>query len=249
MRKRVLRMLLLLCLVCALPMQVFAETYTGEEGWGVTFTPEEKMESNFRTGELTDLAQGLQPGDNMIITLTLKNTHPTTTHWYMTNKVLRSLEDSAAAAKSAGGAYTYRLVYTDKSGAETVLYDSEQVGGEAVSPAGEGLHEATSALEDYFYLDTLAQGQSGSILLEVALEGETQGNWYQDTLADLQMNFAVELDTTGTTTRTRNIRRTVKTGDYLDIVPYVIAAAASGLLLLILGFILVKRRRNEERGA
>ena len=33
----------------------------------------------------------------------------------------------------------------------------------------------------------------GIITLEVALDGETQGNSYQDTLADLQMNFAVEL--------------------------------------------------------
>ena len=42
-------------------------------------------------------------------------------------------------------------------------------------------------------LDTLAKGDKGRITLEVELDGETQGNDYQNTLADLQMNFAVEL--------------------------------------------------------
>ena len=62
-----------------------------------------------------------------------------------------------------------------------------------MSAAGEGLKEATSSLKEYFYLDTLSRNQSGVITLEVALDGETQGNDYQDTLADLQMEFAVEL--------------------------------------------------------
>ena len=72
-----------------------------------------------------------------------------------------------------------------------MLYSSETVGGEDTA-GGEGLHQATGALEDYFYLGRLESGEEGRVLLTVELEGETQGNDYQDTLARLQMNFAVE---------------------------------------------------------
>ena len=50
------------------------------------------------------------------------------TDWYMTNEVLKSLEDSVSVAE--GGAYTYILTYKDAAGTETVLYSSEVVGGE-----------------------------------------------------------------------------------------------------------------------
>ena len=42
------------------------------------------------------------------------------------------------------------------------------------------LHEATDALEDFFYLDSQTTGQQGTIRLRVSLDGETQGNSYQN---------------------------------------------------------------------
>lgn len=187
--------LFLLCglfLVRALPAH--AETFYGDETWNVTFTGENQMVSSFKTSDINDVVSGMQPGDNVIITLSLKNDNGTSTDWYMKNEVLYSLEDRSANGQTKGGAYTYRLSYrSNQGGEENVLFDSDTVGGEDVSAAGEGLKEATSSLKEYFYLDTLAQNQSGVITLEVALDGETQGNDYQDTLADLQMEFAVEL--------------------------------------------------------
>ena len=44
-------------------------------------------------------------------------------------------------------------------------------------------------MEDYFYLDRLDKNETGTVELEVGLEGETQGNAYQNTLAKLQLNF------------------------------------------------------------
>lgn len=182
-------------LVPALP--VCAETYYGDDGWNVVFTSESSMESSFRTADINDVVGGMQPGDNVIITLDLKNENQTATDWYMRNEVLYSLEDRSANRETGGGAYTYRLAYTDKNGEVETLFDSDTVGGESaadtISRMGEGLKGATNALKDYFYLDTLEQGAGGVITLEVALDGETQGNDYQNTLADLQMNFAVEL--------------------------------------------------------
>ena len=125
--------------------------------------------------------------------------------------------------------------------------------------------------------------------MRVGLDGETLGNDYQDTLADLQMDFAVELNTPekdepkkpdkpvnpdepekkkpvnpeedekkkkvveeeekivkkSTTTETTN--HTVKTGDYTNTVPYLVAAGISGLVLLALA-IYSLHERNRQRG-
>ena len=194
MKRIWMALLLILCLTFGMTQSVSAETFYGNSDWRVTFTGEKKMESNFRTADLNEAVGGLQPGDNIIFTMNLSNANETATDWYMTNEVLYSLEDRSANGQTKGGAYTYRLSYqSSQGGEENVLFDSDTVGGENVSAAGEGLKEATSSLKEYFYLDTLSQSQSGVITLEVALDGETQGNDYQDTLADLQMEFAVEL--------------------------------------------------------
>ncbi|MCI8465711.1 MAG: sortase B protein-sorting domain-containing protein [Lachnospiraceae bacterium] len=258
MRKKGIGLLLALALFsgCLLPAR--AETFYGDKDWHVDFTAEEEMESNFKTSDLDEVVSGLQPGDNILITLALENSHKETTDWYMTNKVLYSLEDRSANSATGGGAYTYRLTYQDKAGTETVLFDSETVGGDTVSAAGEGLHAATDALKDYFYLDTLESGQKGTITLEVALDGETQGNDYQDTLADLQMNFAVELredtpaepQTPGTPRKETGKSGLIKTGDESQPVFLAVLMTGSGLLLLLFCVFQWKegRRRKKEEG-
>ncbi len=165
------------------------ETYQDSGGWSVEFTGNQ-LKSNFKPLDLVDAIYGLQPGDSITVNLMLSNADRSKTDWYMSNQVISSLEDSQKEAK--GGAYTYQLSYTDSKGVITALYDSENVGGEKDSSTGPGLHEATDGLEEFFYLDRLAYGGSGQITLKVALDGETQGNAYQDALADLQMRFAVE---------------------------------------------------------
>ena len=180
----------------AMVLPVHAETFYGDDSWSVVFNAERQMVSTFSTSDINDVVGGMQPGDNVIVTLKLKNDNPTATDWYMQNEVLYSLEDRSANKETGGGAYTYRLTYTDHTGEVQTLFDSDTVGGEnetTVEDTLEGLHGATSALKDFFYLDTVRNGEGGVITLEVALDGETQGNSYQDTLADLQMNFAVEL--------------------------------------------------------
>ena len=255
----------------AIPAQ--AETYYGDENWKVAFNSEDKMESSFSTADINDVIGGMQPGDNVIITLNLKNENRTTTDWYMRNEVLYSLEDRSTNKETSGGAYTYRLVYTDKDGEVNTLFDSDTVGGESaddtINRMGEGLKSATNALKDYFYLDTLAKGAGGVVTLEVALDGETQGNHYQDTLADLQMDFAVELrdtprggggggggtpdtpgtpntpDTPGSTTSRTGV---VRTGDDNQIVLFSVISGVTGLLLLLYCIYNLRayRKRREE---
>ena len=182
----------------------------------------------------------------------------------MTNEVIKTLEDTREADALSGGAYTYILIYKNNSGDEKTLFSSDMVSGDDVSPAGEGLHEATDALDEWFYLDTLGKDDGGVLTLRVALDGETQGNDYQDTLAELQMQFAVELRKPGENPppepdkpdkkkKTRLVgggskRGKVKTGDYTNYIPYLVAAAVSGLAFLLLAIYSLRERRRQRGG-
>ena len=186
-RKMVAPVLALLLAVT--PVTVHAQDYMGKDGWTVTFDGK-GMTSTFKNAEIDDAVYALEPGDTVELHLSLTNGDSNSSDWYMTNEVLNSLEDAKSVAE--GGAYTYVLTYIRPDGTKNVLYDSTQVGGETKSASGQGLHQATGSLKNYFYLDQLEAGKSGQITLKVGLEGETQGNAYQNTLAKLQMNFAVE---------------------------------------------------------
>lgn len=271
MKKKILGMLALTAMLAASTMTASAETIEGEKDWSVSFTDKNKMVSNFTTADLNEIVSGMQPGDEAIFEIALTNKNSKKTDWYMSNKVLYSLEDRSINSKTGGGAYTYKLTYTDKDGEVTVLFDSDTVGGEKVSPAGEGLHAATDALEDFFYLDTLSKGHNGQISLTVALDGETQGNDYQNTLADLQMQFAVEMSRNRPTTPPSSHRTprdpdpqpgqptptpeaepgrgtsVVMTGDNSRVATMITVSCVSGALLLILSLYGLVERREKEK--
>lgn len=239
MRKKLAGLFLLAGLLAASAVTAHAETYYGDDNWQVTFTSGAKMESNFGAANLDEAVRGLQPGDNIFLTVHLKNEYGEGTDWYMSNAIRESLEDASSVAE--GGAYSYHLKYKAPNGTEKVLYSSDTVGGDTVSQAGEGLNEATNALKDYFFLDSLEGGQSATVELEVALEGETQNNDYQDTLAALEMSFAVEVKDTSTSTRTQ----IVKTGDRDIPIGYIALMGAGGVILLI--FAIRNQRENSRR--
>lgn len=234
---------------------VQAEPYEGKDDWKVTFTSKKKMDSNFKSERIDDELKHLQPGDEAEFEVAVTNEYPETTNWYMSNEILKSMETSANGAK--GGCYSYTLTYQGPGDSEpTVIYDSDTVGGDDISTAGEGLMEATDALKEFFYLDQLDEGDKGVVRVKVGLEGETLGNAYQDTLAELQMNFAVELvekpkPDTDTATRkgkpTPPKRKIVKTGDDSNLLPYFIMGAVSGLLLLLLGFVSLSMRKKDQK--
>ncbi len=231
---------LLLCLLCLLSVSARGESFRGEEDWTVVFTPSKRMECNFHSSEITEAVSGLQPGDDILFTIRVANEYPETLSWYMSNRVLYSLEDRSANPATSGGAYTYVLTYTPENGGQNVLFSSDTVGGDELNGDRGGLHEATEALEEFFYLDSIRSGGHGVITLEVGLEGETQGNDYQNTLADLAMSFAVELD--GEPKRT-----IIRTGDESRLPLYYALMAASGVLFLILAIDGIRRRKKEGR--
>lgn len=248
-----------LLLVPSFPVR--AEDRQGASGWQVTFNGK-SMDSNFTSGKMSDEVNAMQPGDSVELTVTIKNVFDGQADWYMKNEVLESLED---AGDAAGGAYDYLLTYTDISGRTTTLYSSEKFGGEG-RIGGVGLHGATTTLKDYFYLDRMGDGDSGTVKLKVALDGETLVNDYQNTLARLQMDFATELVTSGTTPRRpggggenpqepgepaneQSLRRTgvVQTNDDSQIMRYLLLMFGSGSALLLIGIWMLGRQKEEAK--
>lgn len=278
MKKR-LKLLLLTVFICmSAGITVMADELTGDNNWLVEFNSDKQMVSNFASSNFDDVLDYMQPGDSALFTVEIKNSYGSETDWYMTNKVLKSLEDASNTA--AGGAYSYMLTYTGPKGNKITLYNSDEVGGESYLKDLEGLHEATSALTDFFYLDTLSKGEVGMVSLYVKLDGETQGNDYQDTLAQIQMNFAVEIVPKGgdyervERREERYIEKriiiteedeyvindedvattdsipvlTVKTGDDTIIIPLIVIAGILGVLLLAVGIAGIRLRKQIKGG-
>lgn len=252
--KKIMCLFSAIFLMSTMTIITHAEHFQGSEGWKVEFLGE-KMVSNFESQQIQEEIYDIQPGDSVIFEVKLDNKSDFVTDWYMTNEVLRTLEESNNCAE--GGAYTYILTYVDPDGKDNILYTSELVGGEKESIVeGEGLHEATNNLEEFFYLDRLKAGEGGYISLYVMLDGETQGNDYQDTLARLQVNFAVEkvltdpiinhITVTETKVITRVVNDVVKTGDESPIILFSVLTFACAVVLFILAKISIKRSRLEK---
>ena len=231
-KNRLLIALISLGLVFAAAFGVFADTATGNVVFdGKSVTPDYSSE------DLGKSFSGLMPGDEMSFTFVLKNSSGSDSDWYMVDKVVSSFEDGA---KAANGAYTYEIKYISPSGTENVLFSSENVGGDQQSGEPVGLHQATTSLEDYFYLDTLKAGQEGKIEISIAIDGESHSNTYMDTFADLNVNFAVEIPQTPT--QTVVYKTTPSTGDNSNVAVYAGMAFVSATA--ILGAILYLRRRK-----
>mgnify|MGYP001622943366 CR=1 FL=1 len=222
---------------------VYAEDFTSQGDWSVTFNGD-GMESSFSSQEMADEIYGILPGDSIELKVNVQNDSREDTDWYMSNEVIKSLEEGSTAQ---GGAYGYQLRYVNAAGEETVLFDSDTIGGD----------EGEEALQD-----RLGSDQGGTVYLTVALDGETQGNDYQNTLAQLQMNFATEIVEPDTVqgedkviNRTvkeadKTVYRTqrVKTGDESQTLLYSAIALVSGLVLLGLGVMALKKKKNREEG-
>ena len=256
MKKKILCLAMMALMVIGTPLTANAEHFEGSKNWNVTFDGK-KMNSNFETSEIKKDVLNIQPGDSITLKINLKDASGKKSDWYLENDIVQTMEESNNLA--SGGAYTYILEYHDPSGKVTTLYSNEAVGGEVQDGGKEGLYEAAEGLDTYFYLDRLNSGEEAYVSLYVKLDGETQGNDYQDTLAKLQINFAVEKVNDETITKeikkegkdevivvTKYVPGMVKTGDNSKLVLFSSLALVSGLGLLVYAFVLMKKRREGE---
>lgn len=224
-------------MAAGIPQTAYANSYPAQPtDWTVTFDGE-TLSSNFDASSIQKELQGMEPGDEATLTFTLVNGHSEAVDWWMENEVLKTLEDQSKVAR--GGAYTYEVTYTPASGGSAqVLYTSDQVGGE--KDTRQGMREATDALKDYLWLETIPANGRATLTIHFVLDGETQANIYQDTLGKLKVNFAVELPGKGGT-----IPMKPKTGDTANLTPWVLAAAISLIALLL---IFLWMRKDRKRG-
>ncbi len=251
MMKKVLCLGMALVMLAGTTLTAHAEDLQGKGGWKAEFNGK-KITSNFDSGTLADEAANVQPGDSITLKVQIQNSDSGSTDWYMTNEAVQSLEDAAEVAK--GGAYSYRLAYTGPDGKEVEIYNSDDVGGENSTGKLEGLHQATNTLNDYFYLDRLEAGKSGTVSLRIKVEGETQNNDYQKTLAKIRMTFAVEKVTASVVkhtpgkvhTETKMITNRVQTGDTAPILLLCLLALISGLVLLIVAVKSAKKKKKSK---
>lgn len=250
--------------------QVVSETEQGKE-FKVSFHDKE-FERSFSDAELTKAIETLQPGDEVKIQIKVENSDSRKTTWYMKNDIIKSLEDSENDAR--GGVYTYKLEYMpgDSSQESKVFYDSANVGGEKENTEL-GLNEIKFEGENtkdeeakWFYMDQLKSKGNGTLSLTVGLDGETQGNAYQNTLASLQLNFAVEraaaAPSGGGSHRTYRDPDSstpaapapasvvyspgaVQTGDPSNMLLWSAAALASGLVLMFFVVCFYKKKKEE----
>ena len=127
MRKKIMCLAMIALMVIGTPLTAQAEHFEGSKDWEVTFDGK-KLGGNFDAADMQKDVLQILPGDSIELQVNLKNTGKKKTDWYMSNKVVETLENDANAAQ--GGAYTYKLIYSDPAGEDVVLFDSSAVGGE-----------------------------------------------------------------------------------------------------------------------
>lgn len=239
MNRKILSFVFILVILMGLcPLTVMAEEYDSADNWTVIINADGEMESNF-SSSISELFAEMQPDDKMVVKITVENQNDEAFDVYMSNKVLQSLEDGT---KASGGAYTYVLQYTGPGDSSpTDIFNSDTVGGtkgnDSQVDQPEGMHEATSALEGFFLLDDLDSGEKGVVTLTVTLEGETQGNSYQNTRGDIQISFAAVQ---------RASTPPPNTGYESRLLPMYIIMFVSGTALLIVLITSFRRRNKEE---
>lgn len=240
---------LALALAASLAAAVPAFAQTIEKEWTVEFTGSAMTDQG--SADIVKELRGMQPGDSAKFTVVMYEKYDKAADWYMKNKVLESMEKSLRS----GGSYSYKLTYTNPRGEQKVIITNEVVSGDQGSGSTKGLFDATEATGEYFFLDTLAPQAKAQMTLEVAIDGETHGNTYFDSAAQIQLQFAAEpsnqpgTEGDATTQRTQQPEKKLsQTGDAIAMGVIALVAVLAAGVLVVAG-VHQRRKKNEEGDA
>lgn len=233
--KRYLGFLLVAVMVMSFSLPVFA---AGENT--VTFDGSQ-MISNLSDASF----DGMVPGDEATVSIQIMNTSNKPADWYVKNDIFSAL---ANGRESAGGTFSYELIYDGN-----VIYASDSM---VDNETANGIADQIRALNEFVYLDTLEPNEPKMISLHVAVEGETQRNAYQNSLANLRMSFAAtneegqrvvrnEIRYANDEAAARTTSVVVQTGDGFNLNMMMTLFVACGVAVLALAIVcLIKDRKR-----
>lgn len=254
--KRIIAVLtILMAMAMAFAAASNAETKTVN---GHCYFTGSEIKSDFSSKTIADSVRGLEPGDEVIFKVEFKNDYKVSTDWYMKNEVLTTLEESFDRTENGG--YTYRLTHITPEGEREALFDNSAVGGDSKAGDMEGLHQATNATKEWFFVQTLEPDQKAYTELYVKFDGETEVNDYMDTYGKLKVAYAVELNEEEGTEeeeekpdekektekgKSKSDKGFIKTGDNNNLLFPVITLFIAGLLMVLT--VISYRRDRKER--
>lgn len=256
--KKKLTILIPFCLVIFMAMAMAQIASAAEVSGDVEFDGKQ-LNIHYSQAEFQNALASLLPGEEASLTLSLSNNSDKTTDWYVENQVVKAFEEGIEAS---GGAYAYEILYIDQSGKKNVIYSNDKVGGED----SKGLYEATDSTDKYFYLTRLASGGMGVFKINIKIDGETVSNEYQNSIADINVNFGVEVvdekaapndsDNTKTSDKTKKTSKKVtstpsktphnliKTGDDTKMTIYIMLFALAAIALCVVVFSWARERKG-----
>lgn len=198
---------------------------------------------DFHDDTIATSISGLEPGDDVTFLVEFKNKYKDTTYWYMNSDVLQTLEESFDRTQNGG--YTFRLTHIKPNGERQVLFSNEEVGGDTKVAGMEGLHQATNATKEWFFIQKLKPKQKAYTELYVKFDGETEVNDYMDTYGKLKVAYAVELENAGKTTN--KVSGATSTGDDSNLLMLIAIMTLAALLALLTIMSWLRDRKEGEQ--
>lgn len=224
-------------LTAALTLGMVLNVSAADKGSIVFKGQAEKFVTNVSGDEFTNI----RPGETKQLTLSLSNEHSEEMKFYMSAEILDNIAESGDK----------KAVYDFSIARNGVTFFATIIGGEEGYNISSGKEYLTE--DNHILLDTLKRGANDEISIILTLDGNSARNTYQNQEGEIQLMFSVETPEEAPTvvrkvtnyvnSATRNVIRTVKTGDVLPI--GIMVAAAVSLLVIIVVFI-KKRKNNME---
>ena len=250
-------------MMLALLLSLSTIAYGAEETPTVTFDGSEDIKYNYDdTDNFGTKFNDMQPGEERVQEILLKNTSNKSIDFFMRTEVLKAFED---AKKASEAAYQISLTITQDGKTETIYGGNESDGTARIGADENGLKDMNVSLQEWLMLVNLKPSKTATLKMTVFLDGESHTNDYQAADGTFQFEFRAGYDdappqteivtekqadkivTNKVTTPgpVNKVVRQVKTGDDTPVGFWLMAAGAS-LLIVILAAVYGKKKKEKH---
>ena len=253
-------------MILALMLGLSTIAYAAEETPTVTFDGSEDIKYNYEdTDHFGTDFNDMQPGEERVQEMLLKNTSKKSVDFFMRTEVLKAFED---AKKASEAAYQISLTITRDGKTETIYGGNESDGTARIGADENGLRDMNGSLQEWLLVANLKPSRTATLKMTVLLDGESHTNDYQAADGTFQFEFRAGYDDAPPQTEivtekqadkivhnkvitpgpVNKVVRQVKTGDDTPFEIWILAAGAS-LLVVILGIVFGrKKEQNRAEG-